>query len=52
MVNIAEDIRESAESLLYVINNPDNNIIEDIKGIVDDLKFLSDKLSKSDDDLF
>ena len=51
-MSLADDIRDSAESLIYIINNPDDNVIDDIKGTIDDLVFLKSQLKQSDADSF
>ena len=51
-MSLADDIRESAEDLLSILNNPDDNVIDDIKGTIDDLVFLKSQLKQSDADSF
>ena len=51
-MSLADDIRESAEDLLSILNNPDDNVIDDVKGTIDDLVFLKKKLKQSDADSF
>ena len=51
-MSLADDIRDSAESSIYIINNPDDNVIDDIKGTIDDLVFLKSQLKQSDADSF
>jgi hypothetical protein len=42
--DLIDDIRDSSESLEYVLSNPDKDVIKDIEGIIDDLAFLKRKI--------
>ncbi len=50
-MKLTDDLKESVEDLLYLINNPDENsktALSDIKGAAADVKFLVSKLKLKD----
>jgi|28_taG_2_1085356.scaffolds.fasta_scaffold01462_6 hypothetical protein len=51
-MDIAEEMKEVAENLIYVLNNPEDDIISDIKESAQDIVWVSKKLKSSDAGLF
>jgi hypothetical protein len=42
--DLYDDIKDSADNLVYILNNPDKDIIKDVEGTIDDLVFLKKKI--------
>tara|TARA_R110000772_G_scaffold259840_1_gene377586 strand:+ start:1175 stop:1333 length:159 start_codon:yes stop_codon:yes gene_type:complete len=45
-LNLRDDIYESAKDLVYILDNPDKEVLKDVKGTIADLTFLSKKITQ------